>query len=1085
VTVVSHSPAYRLLCRRALQQVHQLQSARAAAAGAEYDPQKEADLPSRALHLALKGLKKEEADGCLQLGGDSLAELHSVSRATADEVERHVRCYLALQKTVPGATVCEGRFLNAEMEADGHRVMVRTMLQKVEMDMVDGEAVFTVVDYVLGFKPVDQKDVEDQKNWAELERQAWILMDSGEYCCAKVGIRLFYLDGAGGSTESKLLSHQRLSEIGLELKDCYRTGRSKELENWSFQLVLPKASSKSTPSSSSSSLKSGGRGRGPSVKWSKALSSQQQPELQSAAMDTKKTKKTKTPVEPPPPGGGKASAAERKAASRLGGITTGGAVEDVGRGGAGPTVPVGTTQVSTPEEAERVLQILLSLRSTERFHAIDTETRGWERSMTQYGHGEVICWSVYCGDDVDFGSGPRLWVDNMDPASGQLRGLVEYFRSYLEDPDIQKVFQNYSFDRAMFFNHGIRVAGFAGDTIHMARLEDSDRLSYALDSLGKDYVGLAWEKTGLRDLMKAQKVIRPEGLHASEDPATRQAWIDYSTFDTVVTWKLHQELSKRLAVMQITGNRGSLLEFYNKFWRPFADVLAGIEERGVPIDGDFLQAQCVKAESEKLAELAAFKDFVRRQYEALYPDLTADDVLSLKLNSSVQMKHFIFGAGIKVVAGVRVGGLGLDPSKVLPKSKKRGSEVSMDQDTLAELCGRKPEEGESGCGTAFPFLGQEGCIGLAHKVKAALINKQVSTFLQPLQDHRDSAGRVHTSLNLRTHTGRLTSSNPNLQQLPAVDKDCYQVRKAVRSPPGKLFIISDYGQLDLRILAHMSNCPNMIDALSSDVDIHSSTAFNMYPHVRKAVESGSVVLAGSKDGSGPPAVKDVFATERRHAKAVNFGIAYGLTKRGLATQLGCAEKEAEEMITKWYLAYPEVKTWQFQVNLEATEEEGVPFVETLRGRRRHLAKLLRQPPAPRASRGGWQRKTSDAWWENVSAQRKATNSPVQGGSADVVVEAMLKASVDEELVTKLGYSMILQVHDELIFEGPAENAEAALAAVKRIMEEPFLDDFKLKVPLPVDAKIATSWHEAKNADAKAPSSPAEAEKAEAEAAPPV
>jgi len=736
----------------------------------------------------------------------------------------------------------------------------------------------------------------------------------------------------------------------------------------------------------------------------------------------------------------------------------------------------GVTVVSTAEEASNVLKVLKSLTEEDRYHAIDTEVKGWLPKLTPYGHGEVTCFSIYCGDDVDFGTGPRLWVDNMG-MDGESRGLVECFREYFEDPSLKKVFQNYSFDRAMLFNEGgVRVAGFAGDTMIMARLEHSDRMSYSLESLGCELLGDPWGKQSLSNLIKREGVKRADELHTSANVETRKAWMDYSTFDTVATWTLHQELLKRLREMPWEGpEKGkSMLDFYETYWRPFAEVLVGMEERGVPADKHHFAIQEIQAEKDYEAEIDAFRDWVRAEYQTRYPDDAdlAKDFQRFNPMSSKQLAHLLFGADKKVVSGICVGGLGLSEELVKKRSQKTGA-ISLGSAFLEELSGREPHTGKEGCGSALPYLGAQGCMGLSHLIRAATIEKALNSFLKPLQERVDDAGRVHTSLNIKTTTGRLTASNPNLQQLPALEKDPYEVRRGIACPEGMRFIIADYGQLDLRVLAHQTKCSKMIEALRSGVDIHSVAAFNMYAHVREAVkreaarlrqeaiERGEMVPEASKCSEGVELVKDLFPTERRFAKTVNFGIAYGLTPVGLAGQLNCPRSKAEEMINSWYEAYPEVKQWKFDTVKEASSQH-IPYVVTLGGRRRILKALKcnnsvgkGRRPATMATAQDWKKRQAFE-----SACRQATNSPVQGGSADIVVEAMLKADRDERLRT-LGYAMVLQVHDELIFEGPAEAAQEALEVVREIMERPFLDGSELLVPLPVDAKVAKNWHEGK------------------------
>uniref|UniRef100_A0A7S2APV3 DNA-directed DNA polymerase family A palm domain-containing protein n=1 Tax=Alexandrium andersonii TaxID=327968 RepID=A0A7S2APV3_9DINO len=638
----------------------------------------------------------------------------------------------------------------------------------------------------------------------------------------------------------------------------------------------------------------------------------------------------------------------------------------------------------------------------------------------------------------------------------------------------------------MFDNAGIVLKGFAGDTMHMARLEHSDRDAYSLTALGAELVGIDWGKQSLSDLMKAEKVRRVEELHLSTSEATREAWVEYSTFDTVATWKLHERLSQLLSERpwQPPDEKkpiGTMLDFYQKCWCPFGDVLASMEGRGVPLDVDVIIEQRGLAEQDLVAHTKAFKDWVKSEYSRRYAgseelDKLLEDAYNINLTSPVQLRHLLFGQGVQIMASnnMMVGGLGLPIELVKTRTPK--GEISLGAADLEALVGPDPDNGKFG--TARKHLGEEGCKGLAHKCAFSKVSKALSSFLSKLPERvARTSGRVHSSFNLFTGTGRLSSSNPNLQQLPALDKDAYKVRSAIAPRGSRRLIVADYGQLDIRVLAHITKCKSMIEALRSGVDFHSNTALNMYAHVREAVKQGTVALEKPAKGEpSVPLVKDVFATERRHAKAVNFGIAYGLTAHGLAIQLDCSKGEAERMIDKWYAACPEVKEWQGRSVKEAQKRD-TPYVVSLRGRLRMIPDLKyyegegNQTRSTGSSGYGRSRRTptwkdaaqSTGWQDRkrgLGAQRQAINAPVQGGSADVVVEAMLKADGSEEL-RKLGYEMILQVHDELVFEGPEENAEEALSVVREIMENPFIDGFKMEVPLPVDAQITKTWADAK------------------------
>ncbi|KAL6779457.1 POLG1X [Auxenochlorella protothecoides x Auxenochlorella symbiontica] len=312
-----------------------------------------------------------------------------------------------------------------------------------------------------------------------------------------------------------------------------------------------------------------------------------------------------------------------------------------------------------------------------------------------------------------------------------------------------------------------------------------------------------------------------------------------------------------------------------------------------------------------------------------------------------------------------------------------------------------------------------------------------------------AAYRVHCSLNINTETGRLSARRPNLQNQPALEKDRYGVRRAFTADlaAGHTLVVADYGQLELRILAHMANCRSMIEAFEAGGDFHSRTALGMYDHIKAAVASGECLLEwdGGPDGASPPPVpllKDLFSSERRRAKVLNFSIAYGKTAHGLSKDWGVSLEEARETVERWYADRPEVRAWQ---KAQQAAAQGAGYVCTLLGRRRQL------PEA--ASRNGAVR---------AHALRAAINTPIQGSAADVATAAMLRIAADPEL-RRLGWALLLQVHDEVILEGPRESAEEARRRVVACMRSPFVGKVErpLLVDLAVDAKYADTWYDAK------------------------
>ncbi|CAM9536221.1 unnamed protein product [Heterosigma akashiwo] len=268
----------------------------------------------------------------------------------------------------------------------------------------------------------------------------------------------------------------------------------------------------------------------------------------------------------------------------------------------------------------------------------------------------------------------------------------------------------------------------------------------------------------------------------------------------------------------------------------------------------------------------------------------------------------------------------------------------------------------------------------------------ISNFLVPLQTLADANGRVHCSLNLNTETGRLSARRPNLQGQLALEKDQYKIRQAFMAEPGNALVVADYGQLELRLMSHMTNCASMLDAFEQGGCFHSRTAVGMFDHVAQAVEKGEVLLEWDESKGAPPAplLKDVYGSERRKAKTLNFSIAYGKTPLTFSQDWGVSAEEAKQMLEAWYKDRPEVLKWQ-KNTIRNAEKNGT--TRTLMGRSRNH-------PEINFSHTGAQ----------SHSQRAAINSPIQGGAADVVMLGMLKIHRSEKL-RELGYKLLLQVKE--------------------------------------------------------------------------
>lgn len=267
---------------------------------------------------------------------------------------------------------------------------------------------------------------------------------------------------------------------------------------------------------------------------------------------------------------------------------------------------------------------------------------------------------------------------------------------------------------------------------------------------------------------------------------------------------------------------------------------------------------------------------------------------------------------------------------------------------------------------------------------------------------------------------------------------------AFEASPGNKLIIADYGQLELRILAHMTNCKAMLEAFEKGGDFHSRTALTMFDYIQKDVDEGKCLLEwDSSKGKAPaPLLKEKYAAERKKAKTMNFSIAYGKSAHGFSKDWGCSLEEAEKTLEAWYKERQEVKLWQQKIKQTAFEKG---WTITLAGRYRSLVKYF-------------DKKDKGARNLMMAGFRAAINTPIQGGAADIMVGAMVKIFRDP-MIRKRGWSMIHQIHDEIILEGPEEHAKEVFDRVKQLMEHPLDQD--LRVALEVDAKICNNWYESK------------------------
>ena len=428
--------------------------------------------------------------------------------------------------------------------------------------------------------------------------------------------------------------------------------------------------------------------------------------------------------------------------------------------------------------------------------------------------------------------------------------------------------------------------------------------------------------------------------------------------EAVAIFMLAQKLDQELA-----GGREA--ELYDKIEEPLLHVLARMEQAGVRID-----PSCLNEFAEGLRKRMAEK-------EALVREIAGNPAFNV--SSPKQVGELIF-----------------EKLKLDPKAKRpvKGNWPT-DEETLLELSDRSP--------VIEAILEYRG------------MRKLLSTYIDPLPGYISRTdGRVHTTFNQAlTSTGRLSSSNPNLQNIPVRTEEGREIRKAFTAPKGSVIMSADYSQIELRLMAHFCADEHMIEAFKAGQDVHSAMAAKIFHKP----------------------LKDVSAEDRRVAKTANFGIMYGISAFGLSQRLRCSRSEASRIIEDYFASFPSIRGF-LDSTLESARKTG--YVETLFGRRRYV-------PDVNANNGN----------VRAMAERNAINAPIQGTAADIIKLAMI--GVDRALREQgLRSRMVLQIHDELMLEVPNEEIEP----VKRILMEQMENVVSLKVPLTVECNYGKNWLEA-------------------------
>ena len=533
---------------------------------------------------------------------------------------------------------------------------------------------------------------------------------------------------------------------------------------------------------------------------------------------------------------------------------------------------------------------------------------------------------------------------------------LSLLRGLCADPSILKIGHNLKYDA-----HVLSLEQNGG--LSLTPVDDTMCLSYVLDAGRTERHGLDYLALSLLDIqtIKYQDVCGKGAKQISFAEVSPEAACTYASEDADITLRLWTMLKPRLA-------REGMSSVYERLERPLIPILAHMEAAGIKVDTQLLHGLS--------------QDFAGR-IQILEGEIHQLAGETFNIASPKQLGEILFEK------------LGYEGGK-----KSKTGAFSTGADILEDMA--------------------ENGVEIARKVlDYRQLAKLKSTYTDALMASvNNRTGRVHTSFSMvGASTGRLSSSDPNLQNIPIRTQEGRQIRGAFIARPGCKLISADYSQIELRLVAHVAQEKTMLEAFRNGVDIHAQTASEVF---------------------GVP-LDQMDAETRRRSKAINFGIVYGISAFGLSRQLSIPQSEARDYIATYLDRFPGIRTYMNDAREFAREHL---YVETLFGRRIHIEQIGASNQAMRGF-----------------SERQAINAPIQGSAADIIKRAMI--CLPAELAAQgLAADMLLQVHDELIFEVPEEQAEQSVQLIKSVMENAASPVVQLSVPLVVDAGIADSWSEA-------------------------
>lgn len=535
------------------------------------------------------------------------------------------------------------------------------------------------------------------------------------------------------------------------------------------------------------------------------------------------------------------------------------------------------------------------------------------------------------------------------PDDEEAQKIVNIFKPVFENEKIVKVGQNIKYDLLVLENYGVTLKGKMFDTM-IAHYVLQPELRHGMDYLAEIYLKY--------DTIKIEELIGPKGKNQKNmrDLPPNEVY-KYACEDADVTLKLKNVLEGELA-------ENGVKDLFEEIEMPLVPVLAYMERNGVRID------------TEALKETS-------RHFTA-------------RMNQIEEEVHQLAGTNFNIASPKQVGEILFEKLKIVEKAKKtKSGQYVTSEEVLESLKGKHEIVGK--------ILEHRG------------LKKLLGTYIDALpQLINPKTGRIHTSFNQTvTATGRLSSSNPNLQNIPVRNEDGKEIRKAFIPDDGCEFFSADYSQIELRIMAHLSEDPHMIEAFNEEQDIHAATAAKIYKEP----------------------LEGVTREQRSKAKTANFGIIYGISVFGLAERLNVDRKEAKALIDGYFETYPHVREYMDK-SIRSAREKG--YIETIFKRKRYLPDINSHNAVVRGY-----------------AERNAINAPIQGSAADIIKVAMVRI-YQRFMKEGIRSKMILQVHDELNFSVLPEEKEK----VKQIVISEMESAYKMKVPLRADCGWGKNWLEA-------------------------